>query len=178
MSKYVHGFFITIISMILYFKHIIHIDDFPLKGHPPSTMLNLRQCLADTHELHATLLSTTLMSSTHVYHNNNKKNSTLTPSCQIDMRHQCLTTTRQRHTAMELFLTRAARAEATECTCTRYSQTTVCLLTCISLDVTRTWLNETVLNMSTRSILVMGLKIMIAGTLTCKIWTDPPQKLS
>ena len=24
--------------MILYFKHIIHIDDFPLNGHPPSTM--------------------------------------------------------------------------------------------------------------------------------------------
>ena len=22
--------------MILYFKHIIHIDDFPLNGHPPS----------------------------------------------------------------------------------------------------------------------------------------------
>ena len=27
---------ITIISMILYFKHIIHIDDFPLNGHPSS----------------------------------------------------------------------------------------------------------------------------------------------
>ena len=25
--------------MILYFKHIIHIDDFPLKGHPPSLLL-------------------------------------------------------------------------------------------------------------------------------------------
>ena len=24
--------------MILYFKHIIHIDDFPLNGHPPSTL--------------------------------------------------------------------------------------------------------------------------------------------
>ena len=36
MSKYFHGFFITINSMILYFKHIIHIDDFPLNGHPPS----------------------------------------------------------------------------------------------------------------------------------------------
>ena len=23
--------------MILYFKHIIHIDDFPLNGHPPSS---------------------------------------------------------------------------------------------------------------------------------------------
>ena len=22
--------------MILYFKHVIHIDDFPLNGHPPS----------------------------------------------------------------------------------------------------------------------------------------------
>ena len=31
-----HGFFITINSMILYFKHIIHIDDFLLNGHPPS----------------------------------------------------------------------------------------------------------------------------------------------
>ena len=35
-SKYFHGFFITMNSMILYFKHIIHIDDFPLNGHPPS----------------------------------------------------------------------------------------------------------------------------------------------
>ena len=35
-SKYFHGFFITINSMILYSKHIIHIDDFPLNGHPPS----------------------------------------------------------------------------------------------------------------------------------------------
>ena len=35
-SKITHGFFITINSMILYFKHIIHIDDFPLNGHPPS----------------------------------------------------------------------------------------------------------------------------------------------
>ena len=35
-SKWTHGFgfFITINSMILYFKHIIHIDDFPLNGHP------------------------------------------------------------------------------------------------------------------------------------------------
>ena len=32
-SKWTHGFFITINSMILYFKHIIHIDDFPLNGH-------------------------------------------------------------------------------------------------------------------------------------------------
>ena len=31
-SKMTHGFFITINSMILYF---IHIDDFPLNGHPP-----------------------------------------------------------------------------------------------------------------------------------------------
>ena len=38
-SKMTHGFFITINSMILYFKHIIHIDDFPLNGHPPSSML-------------------------------------------------------------------------------------------------------------------------------------------
>ena len=37
-SKYFHGFFITINSMILYFKHIIHIDDFPLNGHPPSIL--------------------------------------------------------------------------------------------------------------------------------------------
>ena len=29
-SKYFHGLFITINSMIIYFKHIIHIDDFPL----------------------------------------------------------------------------------------------------------------------------------------------------
>ena len=35
-SKMTHWFFITINSMILYFKHIIHIDDFPLNGHPPS----------------------------------------------------------------------------------------------------------------------------------------------
>ena len=28
---------VTINGMILYFKHIIHIDDFPLNGHPPST---------------------------------------------------------------------------------------------------------------------------------------------
>ena len=26
--------------MILYFKHIIHIDDFPLNGHPPSAIIN------------------------------------------------------------------------------------------------------------------------------------------
>ena len=35
-SKYFHGFFITINSMILYFKHIIHIDDFPVNGQPLS----------------------------------------------------------------------------------------------------------------------------------------------
>ena len=35
-SKMTHGFFITVSSVILYFKHIIHIDDFPLNGHPPS----------------------------------------------------------------------------------------------------------------------------------------------
>ena len=38
-SKMTHGFFITINSMILYFKHIIHIDDFPLNGHPPSFII-------------------------------------------------------------------------------------------------------------------------------------------
>ena len=27
--------------MILYFKYIIHIDDFPLNGHPPSRCLNM-----------------------------------------------------------------------------------------------------------------------------------------
>ena len=31
-SKWTHWFFITINSMILYFKRIIHIDDFPLNG--------------------------------------------------------------------------------------------------------------------------------------------------
>ena len=31
-------FCITINSMILYFKHIIHIDDFPLDGYPPSVL--------------------------------------------------------------------------------------------------------------------------------------------
>ena len=37
MSKMTHGFIITINSgMLLYLKHIIHIDDFPLNGHPPS----------------------------------------------------------------------------------------------------------------------------------------------
>ena len=36
-SKMTHGFFITNNSMILYSKHIIHIDDFPLNGHPPSS---------------------------------------------------------------------------------------------------------------------------------------------
>ena len=41
-KKYVstQGFFITINSMILYFKHIIRIDDFPLNGHPPSIRLS------------------------------------------------------------------------------------------------------------------------------------------
>ena len=38
-SKMTHAFFITINSMILYFKHIIHIDDFLLNGHPPSILL-------------------------------------------------------------------------------------------------------------------------------------------
>ena len=38
-SKWTHGFFITINGMILYFKHIIHIDDFLLNGHPPSRLL-------------------------------------------------------------------------------------------------------------------------------------------
>ena len=36
-SKMTHGFFKTINSMILYFKHIIHIDDFPLNWPPPSS---------------------------------------------------------------------------------------------------------------------------------------------
>ena len=31
-SKYLHGFFITINNIILYFKHIIHIDDPPSRG--------------------------------------------------------------------------------------------------------------------------------------------------
>ena len=39
-SKMTHGFFITINSMILYFKHIVHIDDFPLNGNPPSFYYN------------------------------------------------------------------------------------------------------------------------------------------
>ena len=39
-DKMTHGFFITINSMILYFKHIIHIEDFPLNGHPPSLYYN------------------------------------------------------------------------------------------------------------------------------------------
>ena len=39
-SKMTHGFFITINSMILYFKLIIHIDDSPLNGHPPSNYTN------------------------------------------------------------------------------------------------------------------------------------------
>ena len=30
--------------MILYFKRIRHIDDFPLNGHPPSTKLKLAKC--------------------------------------------------------------------------------------------------------------------------------------
>ena len=33
MSKYFHGLFITINSVILYLKHIMHIDDFPLNWH-------------------------------------------------------------------------------------------------------------------------------------------------
>ena len=33
-SKWTNGFFITINSMMLYFKHIIHIDVVPLNGHP------------------------------------------------------------------------------------------------------------------------------------------------
>ena len=39
-NPWTHVFFITINSMILYFKHIIHIDDFPLNGHPPNTNKN------------------------------------------------------------------------------------------------------------------------------------------
>ena len=42
-SKMTHGFFITINSMILYFKHIIHIDDFPLNGHPPSLYIIIKE---------------------------------------------------------------------------------------------------------------------------------------
>ena len=38
-SKMTHGFFITINSMVLYFKHIIHIDDFPLNEHQSSCRL-------------------------------------------------------------------------------------------------------------------------------------------
>ena len=34
-SKMTDGFFITINSRLLHFKHIIHIDDFPLNGPPP-----------------------------------------------------------------------------------------------------------------------------------------------
>ena len=37
-SKMTHGSFITINIMILYFKHILYIDDFPLNGHPPSKL--------------------------------------------------------------------------------------------------------------------------------------------
>ena len=40
-SKMTNGFFITINSMILYFKHIVHIDDFPLNGHPPRYTVSL-----------------------------------------------------------------------------------------------------------------------------------------
>ena len=39
-SRMIHGFFITINSMILYFKHIIHIDDLPLNGHPSSVPMS------------------------------------------------------------------------------------------------------------------------------------------
>ena len=38
LSKMTHGFFKTINSMILYFKHIIHIHEFPLNGHPPNCL--------------------------------------------------------------------------------------------------------------------------------------------
>ena len=44
-SKWTHGFFITINSMILYFKHIIHIDEFSLNGHPPSIYYLRRRVL-------------------------------------------------------------------------------------------------------------------------------------
>ena len=37
-SKMTHGSFITINIMILYFKHILYIDDFPLNGHPTSKL--------------------------------------------------------------------------------------------------------------------------------------------
>ena len=39
-SKTTHGFFITMNGMIPDFKHIIHIVDFPLNGHPPSVYYN------------------------------------------------------------------------------------------------------------------------------------------
>ena len=42
-SNMTHGFFITIDSVILYFKHIIHIYDSPLNGHPPSSHNTLLQ---------------------------------------------------------------------------------------------------------------------------------------
>ena len=45
--KYFHWFFITINSMILYFKHIIHIDDSPSTG----TCLGYKGILTDSHLL-------------------------------------------------------------------------------------------------------------------------------
>ena len=33
--------------MILYFKHIIHIDDFPLDGHPPSYITKWRRPICE-----------------------------------------------------------------------------------------------------------------------------------
>ena len=44
-SKWTHGFFIIFNSMILYFKHIIHIDNFPLNGHPPSIVVGPSYCI-------------------------------------------------------------------------------------------------------------------------------------
>ena len=68
MSKMTHGFFITINSMILYFKHIIHIDDFPLNGHPPSHYYIFFSLSLDiaTH-LSLTSLIFSLMFATHTY---------------------------------------------------------------------------------------------------------------
>ena len=41
--------------MILYFKHIIHIDDFPLNGHPPSIgpIIHIHQIGPANHPLFA-----------------------------------------------------------------------------------------------------------------------------
>ena len=41
------GLLITINSMILYFKHIINIDDFPLKRYPAYSLYNLNEAPLD-----------------------------------------------------------------------------------------------------------------------------------